>query len=74
MIAVTVAAAGGLVESAVVFDEFAGEGIGAGKKSVAIRYVLRASDRTLTNEEVAPIRREMSEAATDLGAELRGQI
>lgn len=74
LLAATVGAGGGLVESAAVFDEFSGEGISAGKRSVAIRYVLRASDRTLTNEEVAPIRRAMSAAASELGAELRGQI
>ncbi len=70
----TVAASGGLVESATVFDEFSGPPIDDGFKSIAIRYVLRAADRTLTNEEVAPVRRNMSAAATALGAELRGQI
>lgn len=67
----TVEAAGGLVASARVFDEYTGAE--AGRKSLAIRYVLRAPDRTLTNEEVTPIRRAMVDAAAELGAELRGE-
>ncbi|HSJ29527.1 MAG TPA: phenylalanine--tRNA ligase subunit beta [Acidimicrobiia bacterium] len=66
----TSGAAGPLLESARVFDEY-GE-LGDGRKSVAVRYVLRASDHTLTNEEVSPVRRDMIEAAARLGAELRG--
>ena len=68
----TTGAAGGLVESARVFDEYHGADLGKGKKAVAIRYRLRSSDRTLSNEEVAPIREAMIEAAGTLGAELRG--
>ena len=63
-------AGGGLVESARVFDEF--REVGEGRKAVAIRYRLRAPDRTLTNEEVAPIRQSMIDAAVQIGAELRG--
>ena len=62
----------GLVESAHVFDEFRGAGIGEGERALAIRYRLRAPDRTLTNEEVAPVRDAMIEAARGLGAQLRG--
>jgi phenylalanyl-tRNA synthetase beta chain len=65
-------AGGGLVESAHVFDEFRGAGIGAGERAVAIRYRLRAPDRTLTNEEAAPVRDAMIEAAGEVGAQLRG--
>lgn len=64
-------AANSLVESARVFDEFRSADLGD-KKAVAIRYRLRAPDRTLTNEEVAPVREAMIEAARALGAELRG--
>jgi phenylalanyl-tRNA synthetase beta chain len=59
-----------LVESSRVFDEYTG--LGGGRKSIAIRFVLRAPDRTLTNEEVAPLRQAMIESAEKLGAELRG--
>jgi phenylalanyl-tRNA synthetase beta chain len=68
----TVAAGSGLVESARVFDEFHGSGVGVGNRALAIRYRLRSPDHTLTNEEVAPIREAMIEAADGLGARLRG--
>jgi phenylalanyl-tRNA synthetase beta chain len=58
------------VESARVFDEYTA--LGGGRKSLAVRYVLRASDRTLTNEEAADVREGMITAAAVMGAELRG--
>lgn len=70
LVRVTEAAAGELLESARVFDEYTG--LGDGRKSLAVRYLLRAADHTLTNEEVAPVRQAMIEAASRLGAELRG--
>ena len=70
LVSATTAASRGLVASAAVFDEYVG--LADGRKSLAIRYVLRAPDRTLTSEEVAPIRQAMIEAAAALGAELRG--
>lgn len=71
LLAATTAAGGALVESSRVFDEYTG--MGGERKSIAIRFILRAPDRTLTNEEVAPIRLTMIEAASALGAELRGE-
>ncbi len=68
----TIDAGSGLVESAYVFDEFKGAGIDEGERAVAIRYRLRAPDRTLTNEEVSPVREAMIEAGRVLGAQLRG--
>ncbi len=70
LVGVTRRAAGDLLESARVFDEY--RGMDGDRKSLAIRFVLRAADRTLTNEEVAPIRTAMIDAASSLGAELRG--
>ncbi|MGB7859540.1 MAG: phenylalanine--tRNA ligase subunit beta [Acidimicrobiia bacterium] len=67
---VTRSAGGDLVEDLSVFDEF--KGLDEGKKAVAIHYRLRAPDRTLTNEEVAPVRQKMISAAESLGATLRG--
>ncbi len=72
LLEVTTAAAEGLLESAWVFDEYRGPGVGVGERALAIRYRLRAPDRTLTNEEVAPVRAAMIEAAARLGGELRG--
>lgn len=68
----TAAAGGEMVESVRVFDEYRGPGLEAGQRALAIRYRLRAPDRTLNNEEVAPVRQSMIEAATALGCELRG--
>lgn len=73
LVDVTSAAAGALLEEAAVFDEFRGESLPPGTKSLAIGYTLRAPDRTLTNEDVAPLRRRMAEAAGGIGAILRGE-
>ena len=64
-------AGGELVETERVFDEFVSSDLGE-KKAVAIRYRLRASDRTLTNDDAGPIRTAMIEAAQKTGAVLRG--
>jgi phenylalanyl-tRNA synthetase beta chain len=72
LVDVTMAAGGEVVVSARVFDEYTGRD--DGRKSLAVRYELRALDRTLTSEEVAPIRRSMVEAAAAIGAELRGEL
>lgn len=72
LVRVTTEAAGGLVESSRVFDEFRGESLAEGERAVAIRYRLRAPDRTLSNEEVAPVREAMIRAAEGVGARLRG--
>jgi phenylalanyl-tRNA synthetase beta chain len=72
LISVTSSPPGSLVESARVFDEFKDESLGEGRRAVAIRYRLRAPDRTLSNEELGPLRDAMIEAAGRLGARLRG--
>jgi phenylalanyl-tRNA synthetase beta chain len=41
-----------LIENIEVFDVYYGEGIEEGKRSMAIRVVYGAPDRTLTGEEV----------------------
>jgi phenylalanyl-tRNA synthetase beta chain len=68
----SIEAGSGLVESARVFDEFHGPGMGDGERAVAIRYRLRSSDHTLSNEEVSPVREAMIQAVEALGARLRG--
>ncbi len=72
--AAVAAAAGDLLERADIFDVFAGSPLPAGRKSIAIRLLLRAPDRTLTDEEVAPIRRRIVDAVADeVGGVLRGE-
>lgn len=43
------------LESVKLFDIFEGEQVGENKKSVAFSLVFRASDRTLTDEEIDPV-------------------
>jgi phenylalanyl-tRNA synthetase beta chain len=62
--------AGPLLESVRLFDVYTGEQIGEGKKSLAFAMRFRASDRTLTDAEVA----EAREAAVALAAERHGAV
>jgi len=67
------AAGGSLLRSAEVFDVYRGEQAGAGRTSLALRLEFRASDRTLTDAEVAQRRaRIVAALAERLGGELRG--
>jgi phenylalanyl-tRNA synthetase beta chain len=72
LVNVTVAAADDLVEEARVFDEFRGESVGRDARALAIRYRLRAQDRTLEQKEIGIIRESMITAAGGVGAVLRG--
>jgi phenylalanyl-tRNA synthetase beta chain len=65
------AAGGGLLRSARVFDLFEGEQLGAGRKSLALRLEFRAADRTLTDEEIAPLREAIKARLTEIGGTLR---
>jgi phenylalanyl-tRNA synthetase beta chain len=58
------------VESSEVFDEYRPEH--AQGRSMAVRYRLRALDRTLGGDDLATVRAAMIEAAGALGAKLRG--
>jgi phenylalanyl-tRNA synthetase beta chain len=65
-------AGGELVESVVLFDVFAGEQIGVGKKNVAFSLAYRAADRTLTDEEVSAVHeRVICHLEETFGAKLR---
>ncbi|MGI9643092.1 MAG: hypothetical protein ACR2N9_09940, partial [Acidimicrobiia bacterium] len=67
--------AGEYLEDLRLFDVFTGDSIADGNKSVAMSFVLRAPDRTLTDEEATPIRQAIAAAVTAaVGAELRGAI
>jgi phenylalanyl-tRNA synthetase beta chain len=68
----TTQAGQGMVESTRVFDEFKEESLGEGMRAIAIRYRLRAPDRTLQGTEIASIREAMIAAAANRGARLRG--
>jgi phenylalanyl-tRNA synthetase beta chain len=65
-------AGGALLRDVRVFDEYRGEQIGPGKRSLAFRVAFGSPERTLTDEEVAPVRAAIVEAlARRFGAVLR---
>jgi phenylalanyl-tRNA synthetase beta chain len=67
------AAGGELLESVEVFDVFTGGPLPGGRKSVAIRLTMRAPDHTLSDEELAPLRKDIAEAVAErFGGRLRG--
>ena len=64
--------AGESLESVLLFDVYRGEQAGAGKKSLAYRLTFRATDRTLTTDEVSALRdRAVAAAASQTGATQR---
>ncbi len=64
-------AAGKLLEKLELFDVYSGEQIEAGKKSVAYNLTLRATDRTLTVEEVDGVVGKVLKSLAEVGATLR---
>ena len=62
---------GELLRAVAVFDLYRGEQVGEGNKSLALRLEFRASDRTLTDDEVAERRTAIEAALADLGGRLR---
>lgn len=65
-------AAKGLLESVELFDEYRGENVPSGQRSLAFRLVYRGSDRTLTDTEVEPVHNRVREALVEkFGVSLR---
>jgi phenylalanyl-tRNA synthetase beta chain len=65
-------AGGPVLREVQVFDEYRGEQVGAGKRSLAFRVAFGSPERTLTDEEVAPVRAAIVEALAErFGAVLR---
>jgi phenylalanyl-tRNA synthetase beta chain len=50
---------GELLESVTLFDEYKGEGVPQGQRSLAFRLVYRASDRTLTEADINPVHQKV---------------
>ncbi len=66
-------AGGNRLVDASVFDVYAGEQLGAGKRSLALHLEFRAGDQTLTDADVQPARDKIvKKLASELGGELRG--
>jgi phenylalanyl-tRNA synthetase beta chain len=65
-------AAGPELRDVTVFDEYRGEQIGAGKRSLAFRVAFGSRERTLTDEDATAMRGRIVDALRDrFGAELR---
>ena len=61
-----------LIGAAWIFDLFAGELVGAGKKSVAVTVTLQPRERTLTDEDIEAVSRKIvAEVTKATGAVLR---
>ncbi len=66
------AAGGPMLAGVTLFDEYAGEQVGAGKRSLAFSLTYQAPDRTLTDADARKIRERVARALKDeLGAALR---
>ncbi len=72
-IAVVEAAGKGLVHSTEMFDLYRGDSVGAGKKSLALHVRLLASDRTLSDEDVARFVGRVERGIERAGGELRSE-
>ncbi len=65
------AAGGGLLHAAEVFDVYEGEQLGEGRKSLAMQLEFRAADRTLTDDEVLAQRAAIEAELSKIGGSLR---
>lgn len=62
---------GNVLESIALFDVYRGAQVADGKKSVAFSLVMRASDRTLTDEEADAAMKRALKALAKIGVEIR---
>jgi phenylalanyl-tRNA synthetase beta chain len=65
-------AAGEMLEDVSVFDVYTGEQVGHERRSLALGLSFRALDRTLTDEDITPVRERIVAALQGIGGELRG--
>jgi len=65
-------AGGKLLQGVRVFDVYRGEQVGEGRKSLALALTFQAPDRTLSDDDVAPVRAKVVAALSSVGGELRG--
>jgi len=60
------------IADARVFDDFRGQGVPDGLKSLAIEVTLQPVEKSYTDQDLKAISSRIVEAAAKLGAELRG--
>ncbi len=56
---------GTLLESVELFDEYRGQNVPAGQRSLAFRLVYRAGDRTLTDEDIEPVQQKVRDTLVE---------
>jgi phenylalanyl-tRNA synthetase beta chain len=61
-----------LVKSVSLFDMYEGPNIPEGKKSLAFKIILRSDERTLKDEEMKAVQREIFSRLQGMGGEIRG--
>ncbi|MBL1174055.1 phenylalanine--tRNA ligase subunit beta [Pantanalinema sp. GBBB05] len=54
-----------LLESVELFDEYRGDNVPTGQRSLAFRLLYRASDRTLTEADIEPVHQKVREALVE---------
>ena len=65
-------AAGSLLDSVELFDEYRGENVPAGQRSLAFRLIYRAGDRTLSDTDVEPAQQKVRDVLVEkFGVSLR---
>jgi phenylalanyl-tRNA synthetase beta chain len=65
-------AAGSLLDSVELFDEYRGENVPPGQRSLAFRLVYRAGDRTLSETDVEPVQQKVRDILVEkFGVSLR---
>jgi len=62
---VMVKAGGALLQGVTLFDQYQGEHVPEGQRSLAFRLVYRAIDRTLTDAEVDPVHQQVRDALVE---------
>ena len=63
-----------LLDKVCIFDVYSGRSITQGKKSLGLRFVYRAPERTLTDDEVSQVHSGIVKRIVDLtGAKIRGE-
>jgi phenylalanyl-tRNA synthetase beta chain len=58
-------AGGKLLAAVTLFDEYRGDRVPEGQRSLAFRLIYRTTDRTLTDEDVEPVHQKVREALTE---------
>jgi phenylalanyl-tRNA synthetase beta chain len=60
------------IADARTFDDFRGQGVPEGRKSLALEVVLQPGEKSYTDQDLKGISDRIVAAAAKLGAELRG--